>query len=183
MNPSPSKQWSWDAQKHSHVQDVLMDASIDPEWCDRLEKSTDDTVVGMLLCVCAATAIARAVFLAESSIAGPSEARAPLELLENWIDNPTAESFEGLCRFIFEDAEANTGNDLPEAVWWAIRTAASSAGNYEASWALRGTWDAAMRAGASPAQLARVMQNAVLSRRNAGKLSSGSSYTAFRAVC
>jgi hypothetical protein len=165
MNPSPTKKWFWDNQQNSHVEDLLIDASIDPAWRHRLEKSADDPLVGKLLCVCAAIGIARTVFPPES----PSDARAALEILESWVDNPTTDSFGILCRLIFDDTVGNTGNDLPEAVWWAIRTATSSVGNYEASWALSGAWDAAVRAGASSALLGRAIQDALLSRRNTGK--------------
>jgi hypothetical protein len=112
----------------------------DPDWCNLLENAAADAVTGKVLSVCAAYGIASEVVRVRNDPAG-SEA---LVLLAEWIDDPTDERFDRICRSIFGEGE------LDEVVWWSLRTATSSIGNYEAGWALEATSKVAEKAGWQP---------------------------------
>ncbi len=54
------KSWSWDEVIHSDVMGVLVAPADDLlKWCNRLETAPTDAVVGKVLCVCGAVAIAQ----------------------------------------------------------------------------------------------------------------------------
>jgi hypothetical protein len=154
--------WSWNSQEHSDVARVLAGPVTDrDQWCDKLETAPQDAVVGKVLCVCAASAIARAV-LSGGSAPDPEAERA-LELLDCWIDDPTEERFERICSLLFGDETPELGAE--GVVSGALRTATSSVGNYEAGWALSGTCESAARSGLNNEQLRTIAAHAVLSRR------------------
>lgn len=134
---------------------------MDLAWCHRLESSAAHAIVGKVLCVCAAAAVARTVLAAQPG-AGP-ECAAALALLDQWIDDPTEDRFRQICDTIFSEGE------LPDlgpggVAWWALRTATSSVGNYEAGWALASTCGPAVDAGFTPAELRGVVERALLAR-------------------
>lgn len=151
------ERWTWDTAAHPGVASALAG----PDWCDRLEGAATDALVGKVLCVCAALAVARHVV--GEPVEDPLTAEA-LDLLARWIDDPTEERFHRICGTIFGPEEpAEIG---PHGVgWWALRTAISSVGNYEAGWALSAVCSAAEAAGVTP-EAARVSaERAVLARR------------------
>lgn len=122
-------------------------------------------MVGKVLCVCAAAAIARAV-LAADPVARPMGLKA-VELLFNWIDDPTAERFTRISSLIFDDGEPPDYNPDPYGVTaWALRTATSSVGSFEAGWALETACTAAVSAGFSPEQLRNIVEQELLSRKS-----------------
>src|SRR3712207_1975500 len=129
----PDERWTWDGEAHTRVAHVLSQPSTGLGWCGQLETAAADAVVGKVLCVCAAAAVARAV-LASCPDTSPQAAIA-LELLVQWIDEPTDERFERICSIIFAEGEP-PDLDPHGVVWWVLRTATSSVGNYEAGWAL-----------------------------------------------
>jgi hypothetical protein len=156
----PDVPWTWDAREHPDVAGVVAAPANDLAWCDRLETAPGDAVVGKVLCVCAAAAIAREVLM---TLGGDArQADAALELLGRWIDDPTHERFERICSLIFE--EGSPEFDPHGVVWWALRTATSSVGNFEAGWALGGACDAAVEAGFTPDQLRSVVERELSSR-------------------
>ena len=157
-----SGKWTWSDQKQTRVIGVLDDS--DSEWCDQLEIAPGDAIVGKVLCVCAASRIAREV-LADQSADHVHE-REALALLEEWIDAPTDERFERICTIIFEDAEQQPflTCDPHGVVWWALRTATSSVGNYEAGWALKGVCSAATSAGMDDNVQREIVKQELLSR-------------------
>lgn len=113
-----------------------------------------------MLCVCAAAAVAREAL---TTLGGDvREADAALELLGLWIDDPTDERFDRICSLIFE--EGSPEFDPHGVVWWALRTATSSVGNYEAGWALSGACTAATEAGLTPERLRSVVEQELMSR-------------------
>src|SRR4051812_32202775 len=120
----PDGPWTWDARGHPDVAGVVAAPANDLGWCDRLETSPGDAVVGKVLCVCAAAAIAREVLM---TLGGDAwQADAAMELLGRWIDEPTHERFERICSLIFE--EGSPEFDPHGVVCWALRTATSSVG-------------------------------------------------------
>jgi hypothetical protein len=156
----PGQAWTWDAQEHPSVAGALVAPAADLDWCDRLETAPGDAIVGKVLSVCAAAAIAQEVLAARGSD-GP-QAAAALELLDHWIDEPTDERFAHICSLIF-------GEETPEldphgVVWWALRTATGSVGNFEAGWALGSLCSAASEAGLTAEQM-RATAERVLSSR------------------
>jgi hypothetical protein len=117
-------------------------------------------VVGKVLCVCAASFIARLVLGGQGG--DVSQASDALELLDRWIDEPTDERFDRICEIIFEE-------DWPESAannvaWWALRTATSAVGCAESAWALSGACDEASKAGLTLEQLLAAAEQAVASR-------------------
>src|SRR5947207_15944221 len=94
----PDARWTWDALAHPRVPIVLAGPAEGHAWCDELETAATDPVVGKVLCVCAAAAVARAV-LASGQGSGQQAAEA-LELLDRWIDEPKDERFERICGLI-----------------------------------------------------------------------------------
>jgi hypothetical protein len=160
----PVERWTWSATAHPRVEDAVSKPSTDLEWCGQLETSAEDAVVGKVLCVCAAAAVARAV-LAADPVARPLGVEA-VDLLVDWIDDPTEERFERICSLIFDDREPPDHNPDPHGVIaWALRTATSSVGNFEAGWALETTCSAAVSAGFSPEQIRRIVEQELLSRK------------------
>jgi hypothetical protein len=147
--------WTWDGRRHPEVAGVLAAPTADLGWCERLETAAADATVGKVLCVCAAAAVAREV-LATCPVS-TGQAVAALELLNHWMDEPTDERFDRICSIVFAEAE-QPNLDPYGVVWWAIRTATSSVGNYEAGWALKAVCDAATGAGFSPEQLRAVVE-------------------------
>lgn len=161
----PVERWTWSAKVHPCVTDVVSKPSTDLNWCGQLETAAEDAVVGKVLCVCAAAAVARAV-LAADPVPSPLGVEA-VELLVNWIDDPTDERFERICSLIFDDGESPGYNPDPHGVIaWALRTATSSVGNFEGGWALEAACSAAVDAGFSPEQIRRIVQQELLSRKS-----------------
>jgi hypothetical protein len=155
------KRWTWDRHSHPKVLQALARTAAHLEWCGLLESAAADPLTGKVLCVCAAAAVARAVLgtCTDSS----SQAAAALELLERWIDDPTGERFERVCSTIFTEGELPP-LDPHGVVWWALRTATSAIGNFEAGWALESACGAAEGAGFSPEQLRGVVEQELASR-------------------
>ena len=152
--------WTWNSQEHFEVAVALAAPAVDLEWCDRLEAAPSEMVVGKVLCVCAASSIARRVL--DGQRGDVSQASDVLELLDRWIDEPTDERFDRICKIIFEE-------DWPESAaikvaWWALRTATSAVGCAEAGWALGAACDNALKTGLTPEQLRAVAERAVTSR-------------------
>jgi hypothetical protein len=83
------------------------------------------------------------------------QADAALDLLGRWIDDRSDQRFERICSLIFKERAPEF--DPHGVVWWALRTATSSAGNVEAGWALGGACAAAVEAGFTPEQLRSVV--------------------------
>lgn len=153
--------WSWSETAHPHIVAVFAGTSSGLDWCDRLDGAAT-SVVSKVLCVCAATAIAREVLAREAAF--PPAARDALNLVEEWIDEPTDERFERICATIFP-AESVPALDPYGVVWCALRTATSTAEGYgEAGWALRSTCSTALRAGLSADQLREIAARAVAAR-------------------
>lgn len=151
------ERWTWDAAADPGVTTVFSG----PDWCHRLESEASDAVVGKVLCVCAALAIAREVV--GETPADPRVAEA-LDLLERWIDDPTDERFDRICDTLFGDgAQAEIGPH--DVIWWALRTATSSVGNTEAGWALSSTCSAAEASGFAREQLRGLAERALQARR------------------
>jgi hypothetical protein len=146
------------------VGQVLAEHAAGLEWCGQLETAVSNAVVGKVLCVCAAAAIALEALEAEAAPGDFQGAAGALKLLGLWIDDPTDERFNRICGLIFGEGGQAAECDLPHVVWWALRTATSSVGNYEAGWALEATCDAAVRAGFHPVQLRRIAERELLSR-------------------
>ena len=154
------RSWTWNSQEHPEVAAALAAPAVDLEWCDQLESAPSDMVVGKVLCVCAASSIARLVLDGQGG--DVSQASDSLKLLDCWIDEPTDERFDRICEVIFEE-------DWPESAaikvaWWALRTATSAVGCGEAGWALGGACDNALKTGLTPEQLRAVAEQAVASR-------------------
>ena len=63
--PMPTERWTWSASAHPRVESVVSKRSTSFKWCGQLETSAEDAVVGKVLCVCAAAAVARAVSAAD----------------------------------------------------------------------------------------------------------------------
>ncbi len=157
--------WTWDDRMHPQVARVLEETPDGLNWCNRLEHAPADATVGKVLCVCVATAIAREVLAAEL---GPSDsihgAARPLDLVGRWVDCPTDERFEGICAHLFGGDPDQIDPDPHGVVWWALRTATSSVGNYEAGWALEAVRDSATSAGFSGEALHEIAKRELLSR-------------------
>lgn len=151
------ERWTWDAEAYPDVASAL--AALD--WCDRLENAASDPLVGKVLCVCAALGVALHVV---GELGADSRTADALDLLARWIDDPSEERFDRICGTIFgPDEPAQIG---PYGVgWWALRTATSSVGNFEAGWALGSACGAAEAAGFTPEGVRVVAQRAVLARR------------------
>jgi hypothetical protein len=159
------KRWTWNASAHPRVEGILSKPSTGLEWCGQLDISAEDAVVGKVLCVCAAAAVAQAVSVAEA-VVGPLGKEA-LDLLVSWIDDPTKERFERICTLIFDEGEPPDYNPDPHGVIaWALRTATSSVGNFEAGWALETACGAAIDAGLSPEQIRRIVVQELMSRKS-----------------
>ena len=155
--------WTWEPWAHPTVVTLLAEPATDLSWCDRLDDAPTDPVVGKVLCVCAAAAIARAVLTVGPGV-GPAASDA-LTLLDAWIDDPIKERFDRICGLIFPP-EQSPDFDPYGLVWWTLRTATSTAEGYgEAGWALATTCGAAIRAGFDPDQLRAIAERAVLARR------------------
>lgn len=156
--------WGWDIREHPGVISILEHTDEGADWCDQLEDTASDPVVGKVLCVCASLTIARKVLSAvtslESSIASQS-----LDLLHCWIDDPTDERFEQICSLIFnDDSELSDDRDPHNVVFWALRTATSAIGCKEAGWALGAVRNAAMKAGYSDDELRALVKKQILVR-------------------
>ncbi len=90
-----------------------------------------------------------------------------VDLLVNWIDDPTEERFERICSLIINDPESPDYNPDPHGVIaWALRTATSSVGNFEAGWALETACSASVCAGFNPEQIRKIVEQALLSRKS-----------------
>ncbi|WP_020470403.1 hypothetical protein [Zavarzinella formosa] len=133
----------------SNVAAVFTAPAIDLGWCGRLESAAGNAILGKVLCVCAAAAVARAVLQVTPRVS--DQASDALKLLCRWIDDPTIERFEHLCALIFCDEPPEF--DPHGVLGWALRTATSSVGNHEAGWALTTACRAATEAGFTPEQL------------------------------
>jgi hypothetical protein len=143
------------------VERVFSQPSGNLGWCGQLETAAADAVVGKVLCVCAAAAVAREV-LAGDPGARPKGMEA-VDLLVHWIDNPTDERFECICSLLC--AEETPHLDPQGVLWWALRTATSSVGNFEGGWALEAVCSAAIDAGFSPEQVRGIVERELLARQ------------------
>jgi hypothetical protein len=159
------RRWTWDGDSHPSVLAALAPPAGDDGWCDRLEDAAGDALTGKVLCVCAAAAVARAVLAASPET--PPQAAAALNLLWQWIDDPTRERFDRICATIFAEGGPDA-LDPHGLVWWSLRTATSSVGNFEAGWALAAACGAAEGAGFTPEQMRRVAEQELLSRLGHG---------------
>ena len=150
------ERWTWDASARLNI----VSAFDFPDWCDRLE-SAADALVSKVLCVCAASALAREVV---GEFPTDSQTAESLELLAHWIDDPTQERFDRICDTIFgPDVAAEIG---PYGVGlWALRTVTSSVGNGEAGWALSSTCGAAEASGMTLEAMRSVAERAVFARQ------------------
>ena len=157
--PLADERWTWDAGVHPKVERVLAIPASDLGWCGQLETATTCATVGKVLCVCAAAAVAREI--ARRCGAGQSVIDA-LDLLVLWIEDPTDERFESICSLIFD--QGGTEFDQCGVIWWTLRTATSSVGNFEAGWALEATCGAALDAGLTAEQLRMIVERELLSR-------------------
>jgi hypothetical protein len=155
------QRWTWDRLSHPKVLAVLGPLAADLRWCDQLEAAAANALTGKVLSACVAAAVARAVLAACPD--SPPPASAAMELLWRWIDEPNDERFDQICATIFPEGEPPP-LDPHGVVWWALRTATSSVGNFEAGWALASTCRAAEDAGFSPEQLRRLAEQELLSR-------------------
>ena len=161
----PGERWSWNGSAHPRVMGVVSNPCADLEWCGQLETSAEDCGVGKVLCVCAATAVARAVQAADS-VPRPLGVEA-LELLTHWIDDPTDERFQRICSFLSDEEEGPGYNPDPYGVVaWALRAATSSVGNFEAGWALETACGAAASAGFSLDQMRQIVEQELSSRKS-----------------
>ena len=159
-----SGKWTWEPWAHPRVVRLLAEPADDLEWCVGLDHAPTDAVVGKVLCVCAAVAIAREVLTTGSRI-GPDAAVA-LTLLDEWIDDPTEERFDRICGLIFPP-ERSPDFDPFGLVWWALRTATSTAEGYgEAGWALQSMCGGAVNTGFSPDALRAIAERSVLVRQS-----------------
>ncbi len=159
-----TERWTWSDQAHPRVL-RLFDTSIGHDWCGHLESAPGDAILGKVLCVCAAAAIARGVLGDTSgSLGGGKEVGRALDLLGRWIDDPTEEQFERICGLIFGEDQPWPDSDPHGVAWWALRTATSSVGNFEAGWALNSLCDAATSAGFSGEVLREIAKRELLSR-------------------
>lgn len=150
--------WTWAASLHPHIAAAIAQPAKNLEWCDRLEGAAD-AVVGKLLCVFAARAVARVVLSEVNVTPAANEA---IDLLDRWIDDPTDERFDRICSLIFGDSPPEF--DAHGVVWWSLRTATSSVGNFEAASALASTCRAAEGAGFRPEQLRSVAERELAAR-------------------
>ncbi|MBN9522948.1 hypothetical protein J0H58_31285 [bacterium] len=154
--------WAWDARQHPNAAGVFAEQTDDGKWCDRLETAATDLVVGKVVCVCAAAAIAREVLAAQPG-ADPA-ARDALELVEQWVDDPNADRFDRISETIFAGKRLGQP-DAHGVVWFALRTGTSTADGYrEAAWALASTCAAATRAGLTPERVQAAGQRGVMAR-------------------
>ncbi len=155
------KAWTWDTRLYPQVEAVLTALAVDPDaMCDQLETAPGNGIVGKLLCVCAAAAIAREALGNRGT--QPPEVTAALELLNLWIDDPTDERFDQICLRIFDEKAPDL--DPHGVLWCALRTATSSVGFSEAGWALRCTWSAAADAGLITEQMSMAVVRELWSR-------------------
>jgi hypothetical protein len=95
---------------------------------------------------------------------GSSQTGGLLDLLGRWIGDPTEDRFERIGALLFDERELWPDTDPHGIVWWALRTATSSVGNYEAGWALNGVCRAAMAAGFKDETLREIVKNELISR-------------------
>lgn len=154
--------WTWDPTAYPPVADVLSEPTTDLGWCGRLEDAPADTLFGKVLCVCAASAVAREALKARSILT--AVAAEALVLLDDWIDDPTDERFDRICGLIFPP-DRSPDFDPYGLVWWALRTATSTVGFSEAGWALGSTCGGAIAAGLTPDQLRVIAGRAVRARQ------------------
>lgn len=154
--------WTWDPRAHSRAIAVLAEPATALEWCGQLEVAAADAVVGKILCVLAAAAVAREV---STTVPGDNSEPETLNLLGAWIDDPTDERFELISALIFDEGQRSAEFGPHGVIWWALRTATSSVGNYEAGWALETACSAAVMAGFSPERLRVIVEGELLSRR------------------
>lgn len=158
------KMWTWNAELHSGVARAFASPIQDIDrWCHNFENAPYDPVIGKVLCVCAASAIARAVLADQPE--QDAEATSALDLLDQWIDDPTDERFDQICAIISPEDEEPPDLGPHGVGFWALRTATSSVGNYEAGWALSSTCGSAESAGVSNEQLRLIVERAVFARR------------------
>jgi hypothetical protein len=155
----PDEPWTWDLRANPNVMGILNPSAGDLRWWDRLESAVPDATTGKVLCVCAGFAIAQEVIAAPGAAPPATDA---MELLGRWIDEPTDARFARICSLIF--GEESPEFDPHGAVWWALRPATSSIGNFEAGWALKGACEAAMEAGLTPERLRSVVERELMSR-------------------
>jgi hypothetical protein len=134
-------------------------------WTDALEDAPSDFIVGKVLCVCAAKAIANDLIVVEfGNTDAFRQAMEPVDLLNDWIDDPTDERFERIRALIFDENSPLAEFDRHDVVWWALRVATSAVGCKEAGWALGGVVDHAMKAGVREGDLRAIAARELQSR-------------------
>jgi hypothetical protein len=162
----PDARWTWDDRTHPQVMGILDMPSGDLGWCDGVENAPTDALVGKVLCVCVGMAIAREVVSAE--LGGTDtfgKAMEPLDLLDQWVDRPTDERFQRICALLFDKKHGwATDFDGHGVVWWALRVATSSVGNFEAGWALHNVCSAAIESHFSDTGLREIAKRELVSR-------------------
>lgn len=166
---SSDSRWTWDERLHPNVCQFLDEPKVVHEWCDHIENSPADAVVGKVLCTCAALGIAKEVLSTQiSDTERRLKASEPLVLLEQWIDSPTEERSEKIRALLYDEKQAWSDDFDPYGVvWWSLRVAMSSVGNYEAGWTLETVCTAASKTGFDDNTLRAIAKRALLSRSHA----------------
>ncbi len=154
--------WTLDVDTYSEALKLVAAAATEDEWCEQLETAPADALLGKVLCVCAAAAVARAVVTAVAGASPDDASGSVLELLDRWIDDPTDERFDQIATLFFVDGPGPTASS--DIAWRALRTATSSVGNYEAGWALQSTCMAAREVGFSSARLRKIVTQELATR-------------------
>ncbi len=142
--------WSWEPQEQPKIVELLNKPTRGRGWCDRLDEANGH-VTGKVLTVCAALSIARESVSTKPALQAVRDDLAALALLDEWIDDPSDERFERICRMIFGDRdEPDAAAELSHAVWWALRCAtAHPDGCGESAWALEALCDSMVELGST----------------------------------
>lgn len=161
---STDSRWTWDDRLHPNVCRFIDEPN--GTWCAHIENSASDAIIGKVLCTCAASAIAKEVLSKQiSDEAIYRKAAEPLELLNQWIDSPSQERSDRICDLLYGENQAWCQEVDPFGViWWSLRVAMSSVGNFEAGWALETVCSAARKAGFDDNSLRHIARLALLSR-------------------
>jgi hypothetical protein len=144
------------------VASLLAGTSHDDGWCASLEQLVVDPIVGKVLCVCASIGIAHSVV----TRAGSKHLLPVLSLLNAWVDQPSDHHFRELEQFL-ASFEPLPEDSAAETIWWALRSATCTVGNFEAEWALHSACSAAARAGLSPREISEAAAAELRGRRAA----------------
>jgi len=150
--------WRWSGTEHPRVDALLGILESGQEWDFELETVADDARVGKMLCVCAAAAVAR--YTVEQAGARADE----LDVLDAWVDAPTEELLASIWKRVLHGRLDRT-SDVDDVVWWALRSATASVGDFEAGWALEMTCEAALRRGVTAGRVKAIVRRALAGRR------------------